>query len=83
MLRPGVPPATGGTAYGCMDQPAARVGGERRGATLIYAGRCLKVVDKFRHAGQQNGSTCLSASGGASPVLLCYKYQADEDNCDY
>jgi hypothetical protein len=31
-----------------MDQPAARSGGERRRSTLIYAGRCLKVVDKFR-----------------------------------
>jgi hypothetical protein len=24
------------------------VGGKRTGATLIYAGRCLKVIDKFR-----------------------------------
>src|SRR5690349_13985732 len=31
-----------------MDQPAAPAGGERTGATLIYAGRCLKVIDKFR-----------------------------------
>ncbi len=31
-----------------VDQPAARAGGEPIGATLIYAGRYLKVVDKFR-----------------------------------
>jgi hypothetical protein len=31
-----------------VDQSAARADGERTGATLNYAGRCLKVIDKFR-----------------------------------
>src|SRR5262249_55543751 len=48
-LRPGASPTTCPTDCR-VDQPAARAGGERVGATLIYAGRCLKVVDKFRYA---------------------------------
>src|ERR1700724_334093 len=39
---------TAGHTDGGLGQPAARAGGERAGATPIYAGRRLKVVDKFR-----------------------------------
>src|SRR5579885_3323030 len=46
-LRPGEPPTPGATCRG-MDQPSARTGRERTAATRIYAGRCLKVIDKFR-----------------------------------
>jgi transposase InsO family protein len=55
-LRPGPSQATR-PAHICLDQSAARAGGERRGATLIYAGTCLKVVDKFRR-----GSGCPDIS---------------------
>jgi transposase InsO family protein len=55
-LRPGPSQATR-PAHMCLDQSAARAGGERRGATLIYAGTCLKVVDKFRR-----GSGCPDIS---------------------
>ena len=62
-------------AYGRLDQFATRAGGERTGATLIYAGRCLKVVDKFcadvAHPPTVRRSTAISYSGECCRNHVC------------
>src|SRR5579883_2718853 len=72
-LRPGAPPTPGATCCG-MDQPSARTGRERTAATRIYAGRCLKVIDKFRTPGEANvpvaaAKPVASLSWDCGPVL--------------
>jgi uncharacterized protein (TIGR03437 family) len=53
-----------------MDQPAGRPGGERTGATLIYAGRCLKVIDKFRPVPTNLGGLSFQFGDGTLAPLF-------------